>query len=86
MVGIKAETNGGIEMKSIEERAYRKSLKMLNSNSRAVPTTRELLIEMAIEQRTIDIEQIPQLYVRWMMIDGEKPSWKEYAKKEYEKH
>lgn len=33
----------------------------------------------ATEQKEIDIEQIPQLYVRWLMIDGDKPSWKEYA-------
>lgn len=44
-------------METIEERAYRKSLKMLNPNFLAVPTTRELLVEMATEQREIDIDK-----------------------------
>lgn len=35
----------------------------------------------ATEQKAIDMELIPQLYVRWLMIDGEKPSWVEYANK-----
>lgn len=39
------------------------------------------LRRIATEQKAIDIEKIPQLYVRWLMIDGEKPSWVEYANK-----
>lgn len=39
---------------TIEERAYEKALKMLKPNS---PTTRELLVEIATEQRKIDIEK-----------------------------
>lgn len=38
-------------------------------------------LQSAIEQKAIDIDIIPQLYVRWLMIDGEKPSWVEYANK-----
>lgn len=42
-------------------------------------------VKIATEQRQIDIETIPQLYIRWLMIDDEhgfeKPSWKEYANK-----
>ena len=38
----------------------------------------------ATEQKEIDIEQIPQLYIRWLMVDGEKPTWKEYAIKAME--
>lgn len=48
--------------KTIEERAYRKSLKMLNPNFRAVPTTRELLVEMATEQKAIDIDKACEMY------------------------
>lgn len=44
-------------METIEERAFRRALKMLNPNSGARPTTRELLIEMATEQRKIDIDK-----------------------------
>lgn len=47
-------------MNDIEDRAYRKSLKMCNPNSCAVPTTRELLVEMATEQKEIDIENIKE--------------------------
>ena len=43
-----------------------------------------LYVAVATEQKEIDIEQIPQIYVRWLMIDGEKPSWKEYANKAME--
>lgn len=35
-------------------------------------------------QKAIDIAIIPQLYVRWVMIDGEKPTWYEYATKAME--
>lgn len=42
-------------------------------------------IKGASEQRAIGIERIPQLYVRWFMTDGEKPTWKEYAIKAMEK-
>lgn len=38
----------------------------------------------ATEQKAIDIDEIPKLYVRWLMIDGDKPSWKEYANKAME--
>lgn len=41
-------------------------------------------IKGATEQKDIDIERIPQLYVRWLMIDGEKPAWKEYVIKAME--
>lgn len=48
-------------MTNIEERAYQKALKMMRVNPMARPTTRELLVEMAIEQRKIDIENC----VKW---------------------
>lgn len=38
----------------------------------------------ADEQKAIDIDIIPQLYMRWLMIDGEKPTWEEYANKAME--
>ena len=44
-------------MTSIEVRAYQKALKMIRVNPMARPTTRELLVEMAVEQRKIDIEK-----------------------------
>lgn len=36
------------------------------------------------DRKSIDIKSIPQLYIRWLMIDGEKPSWDEYANKALE--
>lgn len=41
-------------------------------------------VQGATEQKAIDIKALPQLYVRWLMIDGEKPSWEEYANKAME--
>lgn len=39
----------------------------------------------AEDQKAIDIDTIPQLYIHWLMIDDEqKPSWKEYANKAME--
>lgn len=38
----------------------------------------------AMEQKAIDIEAIPQLFVRWLMIEGEKPSWLDYVNKAME--
>ena len=38
----------------------------------------------ATEQKAVDIETIPRLYVRWLLIDGDKPSWEEYANKALE--
>lgn len=29
-------------------------------------------------QRDIDIETIPRLYMKWLMIDGDKPEWRDY--------
>lgn len=34
------------------------------------------------QQKSLDIETIPQLFIRWLMIDGDKPIWKDYAIKE----
>lgn len=48
-------------MTSIAERAYEKALKMLKPNP---PTTRELLVEIATEQRNIDID-----FVRFWLCD-----------------
>lgn len=67
-------------MKTIEERAeqYRKEM----TGYSPMPSGLELkagYIKGATDQRAIDIDIIPQLYVRWLMIDGEKPIWEEYA-------
>lgn len=38
----------------------------------------------ATEQKDIDIELIPQIYMRWLMIEGKRPLWVEYANKAME--
>lgn len=44
----------------------------------------EQVLKAIEKQKAIDIDTLPQLYVRWLMIDGEKPSWVEYATKAME--
>lgn len=54
------------DMKTIEERAYRKALSGLKPNA---PTVRELLIEMATEQRKIDIDKACEWFENWAKDD-----------------
>ena len=77
-------------MKSIEERskAYAETkcspwLSMVAKETLLDKYIKEY-IEIATEQKANDIETIPQLYVRWLMIEGDKPTWKEYANKAME--
>lgn len=66
-------------MKTLEERAKEYAVIAKIRGDMPLELAEEVYIEIATEQKAIDIETIPQLYVRWLMIDGEKPSWKEYA-------
>lgn len=75
------------DMKTTEERAkhnlsYERDFLGRNLSDNMVCRA---YVKGATEQRAIDIDIIPQLYVRWLMIDGEKPSWVEYANKATEK-
>lgn len=51
-------------MKDIEKRAEEKALRMVHPNSFSRPTTKELLIEMAKEQRKIDIDKACDVYAK----------------------
>lgn len=63
-------------MKTIEERAIEAS-----KNKDCPSQFENGYWQGATEQKAIDIETIPQLYVRWLLIEGDKPSWEEYANK-----
>lgn len=69
----------GIDMTK-EERAKAAQVRMPTTSSPYV-IFRNGYIKGATEQRAIDIKIIPQLYIRWIMIEGDKPSWEEYATK-----
>lgn len=49
-------------METIEERATKKAMKMLSPN--AHPTTKELLIEIATEQRRIEIDKACNVFCK----------------------
>lgn len=68
-------------MVTIEEIGYKAYNEAFNNDwGRDIAEFAKLYAEFgANEQRKIDIETIPQLYVRWLMIEGEKPTWEEYA-------
>lgn len=80
-------------MKTIDERAKKYGIESANllcsdlseeQRDRQAEIYAEVYSKIATEQEAIDIDIIPQLYVRWLMIDGEKPSWAEYANKALE--
>lgn len=76
-------------MATIEERAKAYHNRIIEQNEQAEAWDFYNAYRIgATEQKAIDIETIPQLYIHWIMIDDEhgfeKPSWEEYATKAME--
>lgn len=65
-------------MKTIEERAREFALKKM-PYSPFFEGYEKMYEEIAAEQKAIDIDTIPQMFIHWLMIEGEKPTWKDYA-------